>query len=234
MELTIQGYRYMEGLLEFLSGFITPRRRRLFDEVLSRRTRHFTVVLEDIYQAQNASAVLRTCDCLGIQDVHIIENLNRYQVNPDVTLGSSKWLTLVRHNSSSNNTPGALRILRKEGYRIMATSPHQKGVPPEDADINFKTAIMFGNELKGLSDVAMEDVDGFLCIPMFGFTGSYNLSVSAAIILYQAVRRLRMSAIPWQVTYAEALHIKLQWVWNSLKNPEMLEKEYARQFSALQ
>ncbi len=79
-----------KSLLNYLSQFLTEKRRSLFTKVLDSRTRHLTVVIEDIYQSQNASAVLRTCDLTGVQDLHIIENKNIYDINPDVALGSSK------------------------------------------------------------------------------------------------------------------------------------------------
>ena len=91
-------------LFEYLTGFLTEHRKSLFSQIIENRTRYLTVVLEDIYQPQNASAVLRTCDCFGIQDVHIIENKNEYRISPDVALGSSQWLNINRHNKKDLNT----------------------------------------------------------------------------------------------------------------------------------
>src|SRR6056297_3246880 len=111
-------------LIKYLSSFVTPERLMLFDEVLEQRTHYITVVLEDIYQSQNASAVLRTCDCFGIQYLHIIENRNTFRVNKEVALGASKWLTIQKYNQSAQNSSQAIHALKKEGYRIVATSPH--------------------------------------------------------------------------------------------------------------
>src|SRR4030042_2486900 len=168
-----------EKLIKYLEQFVTERRLQLINRVLSQRTRYITVVLEDIYQSHNASAVLRSCDCFGIQDVHIIENRNTYQLNPDVALGSNKWLTLYKYTREQNNTATALTKLKKTGYRIVATTPHANGCPLQEFDLHKgKTALVFGTELEGLTGNATTMADEFLTIPMAGFTESLNISVT--------------------------------------------------------
>ena len=193
------------------------------DQVLGYRTRYITVVLEDIYQPQNASAVLRTCDCFGIQDVHIIENRNQYQLNPDVTLGSDKWLNLIRYQKYADNSIEAINDLKKSGYRIIATTPEGKSQNLDDFDIHEgKAAFFFGTELNGLTDKVLTNADEFLKIPMYGFTKSFNISVSAAIILYDITTRLRDSRIDWQLSEDERTELKIRWIKNSLKRGERL------------
>lgn len=185
-------------LINYLSEYITPERKELFEKVLSSRTRYLTVVLEDIYQSQNASAVLRSCDCFGIQDVHIIENRNQFKVNPDVTLGSTKWLNLHHYREKEQNTLDCINHLRNQGYRIVATSPHANDTNLEDFDLGKgKAALIFGTELTGISAVVENNADEFLKIPMFGFTESFNISVSAAITLHHLNLRLRQSDIDY-------------------------------------
>ena len=217
-----------EGLIEYLSRFVTPERRNNFSRVINFRTRYFTVVLEDIYQSHNASAVLRSCDCFGIQDVHIIENRNDYNINPDVTLGSNKWLTIHRHNQKENNTIDTINDLRKNNYRIIATSPHEKKeIKIENFDLTRgKAAFIFGSELKGISDAVKDEADEFLNIPMYGFTESFNISVSAAIVLHDLVTKLHRSEILWQLTETEKQEIIFNWLKNTIKYPELLEVEY--------
>ena len=172
-------------LLQYLSKYITPERLNLFNNIIKNRTKYITVVLEDIYQSQNASAVLRSCDCFGVQDVHIIENRNEFKLDTEVSLGSSKWLTLNKYNQKSNNSLAAIKHLKKKGYRIVATTPHTKDLLLPDYDIEVgKTALVFGSELPGISDIVWNEADQFLKIPMFGFTESFNISVSAAIVLH--------------------------------------------------
>ena len=140
-----------KDLIEYLSKHVTEKRFSLFQKVIENRTRYITVVLEDIYQSQNASAVLRTCDCFGIQDVHIVENYNKFDVNPQVSLGASKWLTMKHYNDSDQNTLNAINNLKDKGYRIVATSPHSNDVNLDEFDLlEKKSAIFFGTELKGI------------------------------------------------------------------------------------
>lgn len=218
----------MTELIEYLSGFISENRRQKFVEVIRWRTRHITVVLEDIYQPHNASAVLRSCDCFGIQDIHVIENRNRYTVNPDVALGSPKWLNLHKYKQAENNTLSCLRSLKEKGYRIVATSPHKNDCNIEDLPIDGKLALVFGTELEGISDTVREQADEFVKIPMFGFTESFNISVSAAICLHTLVNRLHRSGIKWQLEEKEKEEVLLGWLRNSINRSELLEKEFLK------
>ncbi len=218
-----------QELLNYFSGFVTKRRLDLFTRVLNKRTRYLTVVLEDIYQSQNASAVLRSCDCFGVQDVHIIENRNEYTINPDVTQGSNKWLSLMKYSEKDENTLEAFEKIRQKGYRIVATSPHYKSARLEKFDLlRGKSALVFGTELNGLSETALENADEYLFIPMDGFTESLNISVSAAIILHHLTSKLREADIDWELTHEEKMELKLNWLRQSVKRADLHEKEFLR------
>ncbi|MBI3502533.1 MAG: RNA methyltransferase [Bacteroidetes bacterium] len=213
-------------LLEYLSGFVTAKRLKRFDEVIAERTRHLTLVLEDIYQPHNAAAVLRSCDCFGIQDVHIIENQNKFEANPDVELGSLKWLTIYKYNSKPENTFDCISSLKKKRYKIIVTSPHKNDCSIEELNIENKTALFFGTEMRGATPLAFEQADAFVKIPMVGFTESLNISVSAAVTLYTLASRLKKSQIKWKVTKEEEIEIRLQWLRNSIPKCEILEKDF--------
>jgi tRNA (guanosine-2'-O-)-methyltransferase len=218
-----------EVLIDNLKQFITERRWELFNQVIGQRTRHITVVLEDIYQPQNASAVLRTCDCFGIQDVHIIENTNEFRINPDVELGAAHWLNLNLYNTLENNTLSAIDKLRNDGYRIVATTPHTNDIDLESFDLNKgKIALFFGSEQPGLSQLMLDNADEFLKIPMFGFTESFNISVSAAIILHHLSSKLKKANMQWQLKNYEKEEILLNWLKYSIKDSELIIKEYLR------
>jgi tRNA (guanosine-2'-O-)-methyltransferase len=173
-----------QELLEYLYGFMSENKRELFDKVIADRTRHVTVALEDIFQPQNASAVLRTCDVFGIQDVHIIENENEYNVNPRVVHGASKWIDLHKYSEKENNTLDCINKLKAKGYKVYGTTPHTNDSLIQDIPLDNKVALMFGTEMTGLSDIAMDNVDGFVKIPMYGFTESLNISVSASLSVF--------------------------------------------------
>jgi len=219
-----------KALMEYLSGYLTTNRLELFDKVLSMRTRYLTVVLEDIFQAQNASAVLRTCDCFGIQDVHIIENRNTFNVNREVALGSSKWLSLKKYNEQKNNSREAIRQLKKNGYRIVATTPHTNDLELQNFDLAAgKTALVFGSELPGITDDILNEADEFLKIPMYGFTESFNISVSAAIILHHLSLKLRENKrIRWQLSDDEKKEVKLEWIRKTIKRSDLIEKRFLK------
>ncbi len=214
-------------LIEYLSGFVTPHKLNLFEEIVENRTNYITVVLENIYQPHNASAVLRTCDCFGINKVHIIEKTTAYKVNPDIALGASKWLDLKKYNRENANTTLTIQELKKQGYRIVATTPHKNDVMLEDFDLKKgKTALLFGTEMQGLTNEAIEKADEFLKIPMFGFTESYNISVSAAICLHHLTWKLHNSDINWQLSEEEKQEIKLNWLRTTIKHSEQIEQRY--------
>jgi tRNA (guanosine-2'-O-)-methyltransferase len=214
-------------LIKFLSDYVTPQRWQLFQKVIRDRTRHITVALEDIYQPHNASAVLRTCDCFGIQDVHIIENRNTYTVNPDVALGASKWLSLHYYNQSDFNTTTCIEHLKSAGYRIIGTTPHKNGVLLDDFNIEKgKFALFFGTEMQGLTDTMLSMADEFLMIPMYGFTESFNISVSAAIILHHLSLKIKKSNIQWQLSPGEENQILLNWLRSTIKKSELLENKF--------
>jgi tRNA (guanosine-2'-O-)-methyltransferase len=213
-------------LLEHLEPMITEMRKERFAEVLRNRTRFITIVLEDIFQPHNASAVLRTCDCFGVQDVHIIENKNRYEVNPDVALGSSKWLSLYKYSRGEDNTSACLARLKEQGYRIIAATPRKDDFTPHSLPVRSKFALLFGTELYGLSDTAIRMADSFVRIPMFGFTESFNISVSAAILLHTLTGRIRQERTGWQLSEEEMLDVRLEWAMNSLRRAGIIASEF--------
>ena len=211
-----------ESVISLLSGLVTEKRLERIEEILAQRTRYITVVLEDIYQSQNASAVLRTCECFGIQDVHIVENYNPYNINPMVLKGSDKWLNISRYNQSDNNSAEVANRLKSKGYRIIATSLHEGSTTLNNFDISRgKCAIVFGNEHQGVSKYLLEQADEHLKISMSGFTQSLNISVSAGIVISQLAQKMRDN-VNWQLTSGEKEMIRAEWLKCSVKNPQML------------
>ncbi|PKA83954.1 tRNA (guanosine-2'-O-)-methyltransferase [Ulvibacter sp. MAR_2010_11] len=210
-------------LFEFLQSLLTERRRELFKEVLDQRTRHFTVVTEDVYQLHNTSAVMRTCDVFGVQDLHVVEEKYGKRIDKEIAMGAQKWVSLYRYDSVNS----CIEALRSKGYQIIATTPHNDSTLLHDFDVANKSAFFFGKENDGLSDVVMRQADGFLKIPMYGFTESLNISVSAAIILQEVVTRMRIEGVPWSLTEAEKLELEMHWTQKTIKSaPEIIERYY--------
>ena len=215
-----------QKLLAYLEGYLTEKRKALFKKVLEDRTRHFTVVLEDIFQSHNASAVVRTCDIFGIQDVHAIENKYNNKISRHVAKGSQKWLSYNRYRDDRDNTKSCLASLKEKGYQIIATTPHNDSCLLQDFDVTKKSAFVFGVESEGVSETVIENADGFLKIPMVGFTESLNISVAAAIILQEVTSKLRNSEVDWKLSDEEKQMLYFNWVKTTIKNVDKIEAYY--------
>lgn len=214
-------------LAEHLGGFLSASRRARLEQALAWRTRWLTVALEDIYQPHNASAVLRSCEGFGLQDVHIIENRYSYRVNPEVALGAGQWLELIRYNrSGADNTLACVEALRGAGYCLVAATPGEHDCLLDELRLEGKTAVLLGTEEEGLTARAAQAADLRVKIPMYGFTQSFNLSVSAALILRELARQLRTGGRAWGLSEEEKLDLRLKWYRNDLKGSELIEQRF--------
>jgi len=220
-----------ERFYQYLTGFISENKIDRFNHIIADRTRYLTIVMEDIFQPHNTSAVLRSCDCFGIQDVHIIENQYKYEVNPDVALGSSKWINIYKYNKLENNSGDCFEKLKDQGYSIIAATPRKNSFTPESLPLEKKIALVFGTELEGLSKTAINMADNFVSIPMYGFTESFNISVSAALLLRALIERLHHSTIQWQLPEEEKLDVQIQWAKNVIKRADLIEKDFLKKIN---
>lgn len=218
-------------LIAYLKEFVTEERWQTLTNVLQQRTRHVAVVLEDIYQSHNASAVLRSCDCFGIQDVHIIENDHHFSLSKGVTIGADQWLSLKKYNApETDNTGACFKSLRDQGYCIIAATPHEADVTIDKLSIDRKTALVFGAELRGLSQQAKDLADGFVKIPIYGFSESYNVSVSAALCLYELSKKLREKEDKeWQLSEADTIDLQLLWLEQSIRAGHELKQKFLQE-----
>jgi tRNA (guanosine-2'-O-)-methyltransferase len=214
-----------QALISSLSSCLTDRRLATLYSTLNNRTRYLTVLLEDIFQTQNASAALRSCECFGIQDVHIVENRNEFGVNPRVVMGSTKWLTIHRYNSLKFNTSFAINSLKEQGYRIVATSPHTIDTTINHFDVcKGKFALLIGTELTGLSTEALQLADEYVQIPMLGFTESLNLSVTVGVSLHHLSNRLRETKCDFSLAPNEQQVLLHEWLRKSVRSWKSIEK----------
>ena len=208
-----------ESLYERASQLVSENRRELIDRIAPLRTRHITVALEDVYQSHNAAAVLRSCDCFGIQDVHVVERNNPFNPAGDVAVGSSKWVDYYPYPDIQS----AYAELRRRGYRIVATTPHTNDTLITDLDISTPVALIFGTELTGLTPEAIDLADEYVKIPMYGFTESFNISVSVALSLFNLTERLRHSNNQaFMQSSNELLDLKLHWLAQTIRDGEQV------------
>lgn len=208
--------------LNFLEKILTENRKEKFLKVLKNRTNHFTVVVEDVFQMHNASAVMRSCEVFGIQELNVIEQRYGKSIDKEIAMGAQKWVDIKTFDSVVN----CVDAMKSKGYQIIATTPHEKDCSLDDFDISKPSALFFGTERDGLSEEILQKADGFLKIPMVGFTESLNISVSAAIIIQNVMNRLHKSDINWQLSEEEILEKRLAWAKNSIKDIKRIEARY--------
>ncbi len=208
--------------LNFLENILTDNRKERFLKVLEKRTNHFTIAIEDVFQLHNTSAVMRSCEVFGIQQLNVIEERYTKSIDKEIAMGAQKWVDVNRFDSIST----CIYDLKNKGYQIIATTPHENDCMLDDFDISKPSALFFGTERDGLSEEILQQADGFLKIPMVGFTESLNISVSAAIIIQNIMSRLHKSDIKWQLTEKEILEKRLLWAKNSIKDIKRIEERY--------
>ena len=211
-----------QELLTYLEHFITEERKERFLQVISARTNHFTVAMEDVFQMHNTSAVVRTCEVFGVQQAHSIEGRFGKRLDAKIAMGAQKWVDVFRYN----DTQSCIDALRAQGYQIVATTPHKDAYSLNDFDISKKSAFFFGTEKEGLSEQVLSQADTYLKIPMVGFTESLNISVAVAIVLQQLTDKLRRSQVAWQLTDEERLSTLINWTKKSIRNVKDVLKRY--------
>lgn len=207
-----------QKLLAELKKYITNERWQLFQQVIALRTRHFAFALEDVFQDHNSGALIRSCDCFGIQDLYLVENRYSNKITHSIAIGSEKWVTLKRFGDSEDSSLACIEALKKENYNIIATSPHAKSLNLYDLPLDQKAVFFLGSEKKGLSESVLSRADYTLSIPIYGFAESYNVSVAGALIMQHLRYRLHSSNVAWQLREEEKIEILLDWTIKSIRS----------------
>ncbi len=213
-----------QAFIDYLYTRISATKKEKMLAALEKRTKAVTVVVEDMYQPQNASAVLRTCECFGVQDVHIIENEHPFLPNRHIVMGATHWLTLHKYQEEKNPLVTCLSNLKSAGYKLVATTPNERAVPINELNLDQPIALIFGTELTGISETAKQMADEFVHIPMAGFTESLNVSASMAISIYEVTKRLQASNLPWKLSEEDRIKVQLEWLSNQVKRYDLLEE----------
>jgi len=216
-------------LAEFYK-IITPNKVSMFERIAAQRSRHLVVGLENIQQDHNASAVMRTMDCLGFQELHLIEKNNNYEFQRDIALGAARWLDVVQHQNPPEPIFDGMHLLKRQGYKIVATTPHHKALTPQTIDLTQPIALFFGAEKHGISEELLHGADELLHIPMHGFTESFNLSVSTALVLNALRTRLEESSIDWLLPAEAQTELKISWCERILNDGPQLAQKFREEF----
>ncbi|MBC7977103.1 MAG: RNA methyltransferase [Myxococcales bacterium] len=169
-----------------LAPILTPERIARIDQVLAARLASVVTMVEDTYDPRNAAATIRTTEAIGLGQLHVVEPAERFSASHGVTMGAHKWIDLVRWPAIEP----AVQALHARGFRVFATLPGASRTI-EDVDVTTPIAVAFGNEHAGLTPEAVAACDGAIGVPMYGFTESFNLSVTVALVMTRIAARRR-------------------------------------------
>lgn len=195
------------------------------ERVLQQRTRSVTVMLENLFQSHNASAVIRSCECFGVQDLYVVEQTNTFRPNRNIVRGANKWIDIHRYRGKQGeNLDRCLKELRANNYKIAVTLLDDNAIPISEVPLDQKVAFCFGTEKEGATAELQQAADFAVHIPMYGFTQSFNISVSAALILQDVSRRLREQGMKWHLTESEKSDIMFRWLTRTVRHSHMLLK----------
>ena len=209
--------QWYKDRIEYLSEFLTPERCAVLEKTITKRTRYMTILTENTFHPQNASALVRHCEAFGVQDIHTVETLCEFKPNMNIVKGSDRWVDIIQHDSTTE----ALAHLKKQGYRVVATTPHDEDSTPESFDASKgKFVLVFGTEKQGISDEVREAADEFLRIPMCGMVESLNVSACAAILIYMSSSKVREGDVDWKLSQEEYIATMYKWVKTSVKGAD--------------
>ena len=212
---------------KYMMDFLTEERIEVLRRTLNERTRYMTILTENTFHPQNASALMRHCEAFGVQNLHTVETVCKFNPNVNIVRGTDKWVDIIRHESTTE----AIASLKAAGYRLVATTPHRQSCTPETFDVEKGPfCLVFGTEHTGVSSEIIESADEYLRIPMCGMVESLNVSASAAILIYMLSQRMRLSsAIDWRLKDIEYQEVLFRWVMSSARDAErVLERKFGK------
>lgn len=205
--------------IAYLAEFMTTERHAVLERTVGMRSRYMTILAENTFHPQNASALVRHCEAFGLQEMHAVETLCKFSPNADIVRGTDQWVDICRHRSTAE----AVAALKGAGYRIVATTPHRESCTPETFDVaRGKFALVFGTEHAGISDEVFASADEFLRIPMCGMVESLNVSASAAILMYMLSERMRQTVGDWRLSPDEQSEVLYRWMCSSVRDSERI------------
>ena len=205
-----------------LQAYLLPERLERLKEVLANRVVSVTLVLENLHKDLNISAILRTCEFFGIQDIHVVPQPGEGKIFRTLTQGCHKWLTVHRHEDVST----CLNVLKEKGFRVLAGAFGKNALPLDQTDFSGRVALVFSNELEGANPEVLGQVDGFFVIPMSGFSQSLNVSVAAGIAIHHVLRyKMEKGEALERIPSDETGRILEEWVKKSVKQADAVLKE---------
>ena len=211
-----------QEIYDYLQQFLTEERLSKIEHFSKESSDFVLPVMEDVYQFRNAAAIVRSVEACGFHHVVALEEENVFNPNLKVTKGAETWVQVEK----MPNNLDSLKEIKSRGYRILAVSPEKNATMLPDYEVKEPIALVFGTELEGVSDEILDFADETLAIPMFGFTKSFNVSVAAAICMYELKQKLIKSGIEYQLSEEKLLELKIRWAKNSIKSSEQILERF--------
>ena len=211
-----------QEIYDYLQQFLTDERLSKIKHFSKESSDFVLPVMEDVYQFRNAAAIVRSVEACGFHHVVALEEENVFNPNLKVTKGAETWVQVEK----MPNNLDSLKEIKSRGYRILAVSPEKNATMLPDYEVKEPIALVFGTELEGVSDEILDFADETLAIPMFGFTKSFNVSVAAAICMYELKQKLMKSGIEYQLFDEKLLELKIRWAKNSIKSSEQILERF--------
>ena len=211
-----------QEIYDYLQQFLTDERLSKIEHFSKESSDFVLPVMEDVYQFRNAAAIVRSVEACGFHHVVALEEENVFNPNLKVTKGAETWVQVEK----MPNNLDSLKEIKSRGYRILAVSPEKNATMLPDYEVKEPIALVFGTELEGVSDEILDFADETLAIPMFGFTKSFNVSVAAAICMYELKQKLMKSGIDYQLSEEKLLELKIRWAKNSIKSSEQILERF--------
>ena len=211
-----------QEIYDYLQQFLTDERLSKIEHFSKESSDFVLPVMEDVYQFRNAAAIVRSVEACGFHHVVALEEENVFNPNLKVTKGAETWVQVEK----MPNNLDSLKEIKSRGYRILAVSPEKNATMLPDYEVKEPIALVFGTELEGVSDGILDFADETLAIPMFGFTKSFNVSVAAAICMYELKQKLIKSGIEYKLSDEKLLELKIRWAKNSIKSSEQILERF--------
>ena len=212
----------LEKTFAYLKNFLTPERLSKIEHHSLESSEFVLPVVEDVYQFRNAAAIVRSVEASGFHRVVALEQQNVFNPNLRVTKGADTWVEVEKLPADI----GSIQQIKNRGYKIVAVSPEKNAVPLPDFQLTEPVALVFGTEWKGVTDELLDFADQTLIIPMYGFTRSYNVSVAAAICLYELKQKLINSGLDYKLNEEKRLTLMIRWAVNSIRSGDEIYRKF--------
>lgn len=209
---------------EFLKQFLTEDRLQKIENQSFESSNFILPVMENVYQFRNAAAIIRSVEACGFHKVVALEQENVFNPNLEVTKGAENWVEVQKMPANLDS----VKKIKDRGYEIIAVSPEKNATMLPNFEIVKPVALFFGTEWKGVSEEIIDFSDQTLAIPMYGFTKSFNVSVAAAICMYELKQKLLYSEIPYKLSDEERLKLKIRWTVNSINRGDEIYENYKK------